>query len=402
MNPRTKPIDQASLRLAASFALFDGVPEQALEMVRQRCRIRHLAAGEILLEKDQSNQTLYLLLEGQLSARIDRVDSKQRFPSMPGQCVGEVSIVDGQPTTAYVVADQDSRVLAIDESVLWNEFVAYPRLARNFVHLFASRFRANVESMRRGLEQQFRYEQLQKDLTVARDIQRGMLPRIPKLEGVDLCATMIPAQHIGGDFYDVFPITPNRWCIAIGDVSGKGISAALFVVRAMTQLRTEILKGQPVETAMAELNAVLCIDNPTCMFATLIVGIMDTQSGVFEYVTAGHDALALARRGETYQLLPRPTGILAGISETAQYESASVQLASGDALVLYTDGITEAMNASGALFTGERFIQVLDAHRSATADDLARQITIAVKQFAGEAAQSDDITMVILRRQTGG
>jgi sigma-B regulation protein RsbU (phosphoserine phosphatase) len=388
------------LDLISLHPLFAGVPPAALEALVKHCEIRQLGVGEILLSPGQANRTLFLLLDGQLGVRMDRVDSEKGFVVGPGECAGEISVVDCGPATAYVVAELPSRVLAIPESEIWDGLFQVPVIARNFVRLFANRFRARSEAMQRALLQQLQYEHMQKELAIAHDIQLGMLPGdLDFGPEIDIVAEMTPAQEVGGDFYDAFPVGPDEYCVAIGDVSGKGVPAALFMVRAMTLLRTELLKEQPIDEALGRLNVALCKDNPTCMFATLIIGVLNTGTGELRYVTAGHEPIVFGAKGLAYRLLPPPRGIFVGINEGATYEVASLTLEKGDLLILYTDGVTEAMNPQRQLYTVDRLLDCVGEAPVPSAKALADRINHSVRRFAAGAPQSDDITMVILRYQ---
>jgi phosphoserine phosphatase RsbU/P len=397
---RSEQSDHPELHLIAGHALFEGIPLDILEPLVTRCEIRQLQIGEILLAPGQTNRTLYLLLDGQLKAHIDRFDSDDGFVIEPGECTGEISVIDCRPATAFVVAEEQSKVLALPESALWEEFLGIPQIAKNFMRLFADRFRARTRLMQQALEQQLRYEHLQKELAIAQEIQLGMLPHdIDLAPEIDIAVEIRPAQLVGGDFYDVFPVSPEEHCVIIGDVSGKGVPAALFMVRTLTLLRTELLKAQPLEEAVRNVNLKLCEENAACMFATLIVAIADMRTGSLRYINGGHDPILFGHQGISYQSLPPPSGILIGLDEDANYAVASLTLKKGDVVVLYTDGITEAMNDEHHLFTLDRLVACLDRSPALSARELADQIGVAVREFTAGAPQSDDVTLMILKYQ---
>ncbi len=261
------------------------------------CPIRQLQAGDVLLAPGTPNRNLYLLLRGRLKVHVGRLDA-DAVAIEPGECVGEISLIDGEPPTGYVIADEPGEVLVVTETQLWEQLLRVPEIAKNFTRLFAARFRARSAAMQRALEQQLRYQHLQRELAIARDIQTGMLPRDVRLgPEIEIAAQMTPAHEIGGDFYDIFPIGREEYCLAIGDVSGKGIPAALFMVKTMTVLRTELLKEQPIEEALRRLNMLLCEDNARCMFATLIVATVNKVTGVVRYANAGHDPIVFGEGG---------------------------------------------------------------------------------------------------------
>ena len=397
---RAEHSDHPELHLIAGHALFEGIPLDILEPLVTRCEIRQLRTGELLLAPGQANRTLYLLLDGQLKAHIDRFDSDDGFVIGPGECTGEISVIDCRPATAFVVAEEQSKVLALPESALWEEFLGIPQIAKNFMRLFADRFRARTRLMQQALEQQLRYEHLQKELSIAQEIQLGMLPHdIDLTPEIDIAVEIRPAQLVGGDFYDVFPVSAQEHCVIIGDVSGKGVPAALFMVRTLTLLRTEMVKAQPLDEAVRNVNLKLCEENNACMFATVIVAIVDMRTGSLRYINGGHDPILFGRQGVAYQCLPPPSGILIGLDEDATYAVASLTLKKGDVVVLYTDGITEAMDQAHHLFTLDRLVTCLNRSPALSAQELADRVDLAVGEFTAGAPQSDDVTLMILKYQ---
>ncbi len=386
-------------------SFFSGVPYSALEPLVELCAELHLKPGALLIEPGQRNHHLYLLLDGRLKVHIDKAGSEEGFLIEPGECMGEISIVDGQLTTAYVVAEAASRILAIPEDVLWHEFFKIPEIARNFMRLFARRFRSRNRAMQQALEQKLRWEHLQRELSIAQDIQAGMLPAGDALcaehPQVDIQAKMTPAFEVGGDFFDTFALDGNRICLALGDVSGKGIPAALFMVRAMTLLREEMLRQSDLRTAMRHLNVKLCQDNARCMLATLIVGVLDVSAGRFSYVNAGHNRPVFGPGGGRFQFLESPAGILLGVDEDAEYEMAVQRLDRNDVLVLYSDGVTEAMNRHRELFSDQRLCALLSSAETRDAQQTVHLIESAVHGFSAGCPQSDDLTVLAVRYRAG-
>ena len=390
--------DRRALGPIARQPLFRGVAFSVIETLTALCEFLEIATGEQLLEPGQSNDRLMLLLEGRFEVHIDRPDAPGSIEIRPGECTGEISIIDGKPATAYVIAAEPSRVLSVPDAVFWNDFVRHPRVAKNFMKLFAERFRARNELVQQAIEEHLRYESLEKELSIAAQIQVSMLPRDFGLEpDVDVVAEMIPARHVGGDFYDVFQINDDQFYVAVGDVAGKGVPASLFVVKAMTILRTEMLKSQGVHEAVAAFNRELTRNNDQCMFVTLAIVVFDRRTGQGQYVSAGHNAVALGRAGRDFVYLPSPGGILAGIDEHATFQRSPLQLAPGDVLVVYSDGLTEAMNPAQVLFTERRLLEELNAEPVVSSSEAAQRLVQAVETFADGAPQSDDLTLVILR-----
>lgn len=243
-------------------------------------------------------------------------------------------------------------------------------------------------------------ENLQKELSVATAIQMNMLPKcyysFPQHPQIQTYGLMCPAKEIGGDFYDAFALNDNYIVFAIGDVSGKGIPAALFMMETMTLLRSIITKPKKFATALMKINKLLCKNNDTNMFVTLFVGLLNVVTGELCYSNGGHNPPLLAHKNEPFEILNVPRNILLGVHDGAQYEVAQIQLQEGDTLILYTDGVTEAENDQQEFFSLERAINVLNStyYNSKT---LVNTLYNEVIMFSENQVQSDDITVFALQ-----
>jgi len=382
-------------------SFFEKVPYDLIEPLINLCTVLDLKAGDILLKPQQPNRNLYLVLKGQLKVHIDKIDSEEGFIVQTGEFLGELSVIDGQLPSAFVVAEQNSHVLSIPDDILWNHFFINGTITRNFMRMFAKRLRDRNEHIQRALEQELRLEHLQKELSIAHDIQASMLPTVGdqfrKFHQVDIEANMTPAHEVGGDFYDAFPLDKEHICLSIGDVSGKGIPASLFMVKTLTLLREEVMRQDDLAAAVTNTNIKLCQDNDSCMFATVIIGILNVKSGIFNYINAGHNHPLFVKGGTNSEYLKSDRGILLGISENAGYSVSQLQLCKDDVLVLYTDGVTEAMNTEHQLFTDKRFQHLLSNQEKMAAVSTVQTIISGVKAFTGSAPQSDDLTLLVLR-----
>jgi serine phosphatase RsbU (regulator of sigma subunit)/PAS domain-containing protein len=245
-----------------------------------------------------------------------------------------------------------------------------------------------------------RLDLLQSELLIAQELQASMLPAMPmfsKNREVEICAFLKPAKEISGDFYDAFWLDSKRICIAIGDVVGKGIPAAIYMVHVMTLLRTEILKNKDVLQSIHGINKSLSQDNPMCMFVTLTIGVLDITNGIYQYVNGGHLRPVLGNFRDGFQLIEAPEGMLVGITPQGGYEIAERKLKSGDMLILYTDGITEATNSGKKRFTEQRFLDHLNSQqKKQSVCSITNGILSTVKAFTSTAEQSDDMTLLVL------
>jgi len=241
-------------------------------------------------------------------------------------------------------------------------------------------------------------QKLESELQVACDIQMAMLPE--QTDGgitagrCRISAQLRPAREVGGDFYCIIPIDEDKIIFAIGDVSGKSVPAALFMARACTLLESIGSDEHSPEQILLKVNHALCRNNDECMFVTLGCGVLDTQSGELNYASAGHDPPILTQQDGSVSLLEISGGPLIGIYESAKFSLSTAQLQSGESLLLYTDGITEAFNSEGDMFTSKRLLESLSNNVAHTSDALVETLIQTVDNFCEGAEQSDDITVV--------
>ena len=243
-------------------------------------------------------------------------------------------------------------------------------------------------------------ERIESDLRIAAEIQASMLPRtfpaFPNRKEVDIFATMEPAKEVGGDFYDFFFIKENKLCFLIGDVSGKGVPAALFMAATRTLLKTAALRDISPEEILFQVNNTLCPDNDTCMFATIACAILNTETGEVELANAGHNPPLICSGDRGFEFVDVPKGIAAGVMEDIGYEKIKLTLKPHDIIFLYTDGVTEAMNPEGELFSEERLRQCLSELKPKDAENVINLVRPEIATFVREALQADDITMLAL------
>jgi serine phosphatase RsbU (regulator of sigma subunit) len=242
-----------------------------------------------------------------------------------------------------------------------------------------------------------------KSLELARDIQMGLLPRdfpaLPEFKEVDIFATMIPALEVGGDLYDFFPLDGDRICFVIGDVSDKGIPAALFMMMARTAFKmSAIASPESISLTMSRVNQFLLECNQSQMFVTALAGILDLQTGRVEYADAGHEPPFILRPSGEVLKVEKVGGVALGFCPDLNYLSGVLQLSRGDALVLYTDGVNEAMNTGHQLFGADAIERTLSqVGHTASSEKIIQGMLDNLHVFVGGAQQSDDITMLVIR-----
>ena len=243
-------------------------------------------------------------------------------------------------------------------------------------------------------------ERLSRELEIARTIQESFLPDCaPTIPGFDLAATSIPALFVGGDFYDFIPISEGRYGLVIADVSGKGVSAALFMALSRTLVRASTADEPSPASAIIHANRMIFEDSKTSMFVTLFYAILDSRERTLTYVNAGHNPPVFIRGNDTAITLLKAEGIALGVLEEIQLETIKIPLTKGDLLVLYTDGVTEAENISNELYGEDRLEGLMNTIRSTTSAEIIASIVEDIRRFAGDAPQSDDITLLVMKSE---
>ena len=243
-------------------------------------------------------------------------------------------------------------------------------------------------------------ERIESELKIARDIQMSMVPKtfppFPDRPEFDLYAILVPAREVGGDFYDFFFIDDNHLCFAIGDVSGKGIPAALFMAVTRTLFRTTASKVSIPDKILSLLNLEMCRNNDTCMFVTVFCAVLDIRTGEVEYSNGGHNLPYLISHGEIAPL-KNTGGMALGFTEDVTYRSEKIVLRAGDGLFLYTDGVTDAMDEGGNQFSEPRLAEFLHEANGSSATEIIHGAVDQVRRHSAGTPQSDDITALTLK-----
>ena len=244
-------------------------------------------------------------------------------------------------------------------------------------------------------------KRMEGELSAARDIQMGILPdldALPPEVGFSISAFLEPAREVGGDLYDCFTLEDGRKVLALGDVSGKGVPASLFMTMTVTLVRSALHSGLPPAQAMTQINALLADHNPGNMFVTLFLGIYTPSTGELIYANGGHCLpLIVNPKGELRQL-KHLSGPLVGVMPGIEYIQFSDMLDFQESCFLYTDGLTEAMNSAKELYGDSRLNACLEVHTNQTPHALHEAVFADICAFRGDEPPSDDITMMTIRR----
>jgi sigma-B regulation protein RsbU (phosphoserine phosphatase) len=287
--------------------------------------------------------------------------------------------------------------------------IKYQDEVGELAHAF-QRMEGELDRSRQRLEQTIDLKnRLESELIIGREIQMNMLtltfPSFPKRKDLNIHAILQPARELGGDFYDFYFLDgnlsylfeDNRFCFSIGDVSGKGVPAALFMAVIKILIKSQASKDPSPANILTKVNQKVSADNPSCMFVTLFFAVLDLKNGELVYTNAGHNPPYIRRRDGSLEQLNDRHGPALGVLEDRVYKESRVTLKPGDILFTYTDGVTEALDSIGNLFSEQRLAELLAVNEFSSAEEVIRSATEAVLTFQGNAEQADDITMLSLQ-----
>jgi phosphoserine phosphatase RsbU/P len=375
----------------------DDEPDLEL-LVRQRFR-RQIREGEFEFFFSHNGEEALQALDGQ--PKIDVVLSDINMPVMDGlTLLGKLRERDGVLKAVVVSAygDMPNIRTAMNRGAI--DFLMKP-IDFEDLEITIRKTLDHVAQIRQSLKTQESLQAIRQELSVAARIQQSILPRMfppfPARKDFELHASMIPAKEVGGDLFDFFLLDEDHLGLVLGDVSGKGVPAALFMAVSRTLLRATALHREGPGECLQYVNNTLATQNPSHMFVTMFYGILNTRTGELRYANGGHNPpYVFSPDGKVRELPGDKNGMIVGLMDGAQYQTASHIIAPGEGLLVYTDGVTEAMRKED-FFGEERLEALLAAHGTLTAQQLVARVMTDVEEFAAGEPQSDDITVLAMK-----
>ena len=330
---------------------------------------------------------------------IDMVISDINMPQMDGLTLLEqIPKVDPNVRSVIISAYGDMRNIRTAMNRGAFDFVTKP-LDFEDLQITIDRTLSHMAEWKEALESRDKLVALQNELDVASKMQQSILPTsFPETSEYQVFGNMAPARNVGGDFFDIIYMENGRIGLAVADVSDKGVPAALFMMSSRTLLKGSAIGMGDPGSVLGEVNTLLTENNETVMFVTLLYAIYDPETGVLTYSNGGHCNPLLVHTDGSSEELPHTGGVALGVMPELDYQEANVTLAPGDTLVLYTDGVSEAMNAEGEEFGIERLQDLFSAQPPSDAKQANEAVLQAVADFAGDTPQSDDVTCLVIRR----
>ena len=425
---------------AAGSAKKDSIPEEALEEIIAGLRAIELQPGDVLMHQGHESDGAFFLQAGALQVYAETRYGPVSLAIVEApRLIGEIGAVAGLARTASVKAARPARVFRVDRARLMELGRRSPEFLVTIVRqlggqldsvnkalaLYANALEALEgrdfdggiledlthasphlaefsAAFRRFADHIVRNRKRQEEIASAALIQQSFLPDDAKVnfarDDLELRAKMRSAREVGGDFYDFVPLDSNRLALVVGDVCGKGMPASLFMSVVVTVLRMAAREEQNAASAISRANALLCQDNKASLFATCFFAVLHLNEGVLEYCNCGHNAPVHVPRGGPVKRL-QVTGLPLAMLADRPAKAAHVLFEPGDALFVFSDGVTEAINPAKEEFGDALLVETLLKNKSASVTELVSTVFDAVDAFACGEPQADDITCIAVRRR---
>lgn len=378
--------------MAYKILIVDDEPDLE-HLVRQKFR-HHVREGRFELRFAHNGKEALEQIEQ--DSEIDLVLSDINMPVMDGlTLLGRLEGIDRQLKAIMVSAYGDMQNIRTAMNRGAYDFVTKP-IDFQDLEVTINKTLHTVDTLKQAQREREQLLSIQQELNVASRIQLSILPRnfpaFPDRSDFDLFAEIIPAKQVGGDFYDFFLIDEDRLGLVIGDVCGKGVPAAIFMAVSRTLLRATALQKLPAGSVLQYVNSILAAQDSS-LFVTVFYGILNTRTGDLEFSCGGHNLPYLLSEGKLTMPDFKPV-CPPGLVDGTEYATRHLQLRSGDTLLLYTDGVTEATDRANTLFSEERLEAYLRSASGLSPKELVNGLVTDVRKFTGEAPQSDDITVL--------
>ncbi len=409
--------------MLARVPLFYSLPESEIQNLAETLTLREVSDGGVVFYEGDEGQHFYIVREGEIQVVKSIGTPDERLVNLrhPGEFIGEMSLfnLDGK-RTASIRAHGPARLWEMTRAEFDGLLLRYPFLAYEMVRVLSNRLTdahnnamtdlinknralevANVElaeaydELKAAQAQVIEKEKLERELQLAAEIQMSILPRkLPRIDGYSLGARIVPARSVGGDLYDFIPLSDNTVAIVIGDVSDKGVPAAIFMAQAHALIRAEARQYRSPRETLERVNQYLLEMNAAGLFVTVLYGILNRATREFHYVRAGHELPIVRHMDGALETPPQGQGAPLGIFDFLLLDEGTLTLAPGSVMLLITDGVTEALDANREQFSMERIHAALATYQGTDAQELCNVMLAEVATFRGSAPVFDDVTLV--------
>jgi len=398
--------------------LFQDVPSSELFQMVNELPVKTYKAGAYIFREGEAGENLYIVMDGALEVLLgaDSPDELLLRTCGPGEYIGEMSLIlpEGK-RTASVRAKIRTRTWVMSHDKFQEITKRWPMIAYSMLRILSQRLDATNEATFRDLteknrqlqkaydelkaaqEQLIEKERLERELQVAAEIQLSILPdQLPSIEGFDFGARILPARHVGGDFYDVFQNGTDQIGIVIGDVADKGIPSALFMARAHALIMAEADTDLSPGAVLGLVNRHITHLEKSAQFVTALYGIMNSITGEFSYARAGHEPPLILLPDGKVERVPHGPGMALGLWDAITLDEHNIVLEPNSTLVLFTDGLTDCRDPNGVPFGIERVKAILSKLVGLSAQQVCDHLFDALMEYQNGAKQDDDVTLVAI------
>ena len=405
-----------SVNLLAQIPFFTDLPPDELDRLMTELAVVNLKDGEILFHEGDPGEDLYIVVNGELEILMAPGTNNELILNTihEGEYIGEMSLIKpGGIRSASARASGNVVTLSMSRTQFKDLLKRHPHLANAMVRVLSQRldntnvatFRDLTEKNRQlqkaydelkaAQEQLIEKERMERELKVAADIQMSILPNVlPSPEGFDFGGRILPARQVGGDFYDVFELSENKYGVLIGDVADKGVPSAIFMARAHALIIAEADDFTPPGEVLRMANGHITRFEKSTQFVTALFGILDTSTGHFAYARAGHEPPLLLTADCKVQRLPHKAGMALGLWEDIVLDENSLTLPKGSVLVMFTDGMTDCRDPKGTPFGLERIKQTLGNLSEINAQTVCDELFRTLMEYQNGSKQDDDVTLL--------
>jgi sigma-B regulation protein RsbU (phosphoserine phosphatase) len=404
------------IQVLKSLPFLRGMEPLVLERLADALTERHFQPGQVILREGSEGGDVHLIVEGRVEVvKGEGSDETLLAERGPGDLFGEMGLLEKSPRFATIRALEPTRLLQLPEENARALLAEQPLLLYRTVQVLSARLResdlqmiADLQRKNRELARAYRdlqaaqaaiveKERLEHELELARDLQQSILPNeFPHPPGFSFAARSRPARHVGGDFYDVIPLSEGHLGLVMADVSDKGMAAALFMALTRSLIRAEAKRRDSPRQVLLNVHRLLLEMSRAEMFVTVFYGVLDPARGQLRYARAGHDHPLLFRSGSDRCRSLAAYGMPLGFLEEVDLEEADAELGPGDRLILYSDGITHAESPAGEFFGLDRLRQTVCSAGPLAAQELCDLIFERVSRFQVGAVQFDDMALLLL------
>jgi len=406
-------------KILARTPLFKGLPEDEINQLSETLRVLEIPPSTVLFQEGEIGDRFYIIIQGQIEVIKAIGTPEERLIGLrgPGEFVGELSLINRAGLrTASVRSLGPAHLWEMSHEEFGDLLHRQPLMTFELINVLSERLTNAHDSTIKDLQEKnfeltqayeelkaaqaqiIEKERLERELQVAFEIQTSILPQsLPELKGYDFGALMVPARAVGGDFYDIVPLSSNKVGIIIGDVADKGVPSAIFMAQTHALLYAMANIDTPPAQVLREVNELLLRIGESSLFVTVLYAVLDRTTNEFAYARAGHELPIIVNADGETEIAPYEQGQLMGILDDLVLDEQTVSCPPGGTILLYTDGVIDARHSNGESFGMERLLDVTRKIHPGSAQDQCDQLWQILCDFQSKDAQEDDVTIVVVK-----